>query len=307
MRLISNLFLVPSIFLSLILRADQLYAQTLPMPNVVIAPCYGSIGLTAPVEVDPVPGADGYIWDAQPITGILVNGMASPVTTLLPYADLTFTSSSPVWKLCVAAFSTCCTSPYNCFFIYNSVPIAFLPSNYTSQPTGITTDFGIYYLCLPLLGQHTIHWFVTGNITFSNGLQTITTGQDTTVVPLTFGGNFNGGTLCVYTINSLGLSSDTVCMNIGLLTSLSENVLTGTQIYHQQETNEIVVSFPSENNAGFKFRLSDLNGRAVISESVKNSGTETKIKLTESIASGIYIAEIFYNDTSVRKKIPVGR
>ena len=138
--------------------SGQIYGQTLPMPNLLTAPCYGAIGFTAPVEVEPVPGADGYIWDVQPSNSILVDGQVSPVTTIDPLVTLTFTQSAPVWKVCVSAFSTCCTSPWNCFFIYNSVPIAFQPSNYTALPPGITTDFGIYYLCLPLLGQHTIHW-----------------------------------------------------------------------------------------------------------------------------------------------------
>ncbi len=307
MRLISNLFLVLSIFLSLILRADQLYAQTLPMPNVVIAPCYGSIGLTAPVEVDPVPGADGYIWDAQPTTGILVNGMASPVTTQLPYADLTFTSSSPVWKVCVSAFSTCCTSPWNCFFIYNSVPIAFMPTNYTSVAPGAIVDFGIYYICLPLLNQHSLNWYVTGDILLSNGTQTITTSQDTTEIPLTFNSNFNGGTLCVYTINMLGLSSDTICMNIYSTTSVYEDDNPENIVYYSQANNEIIISFVVKYTETVQFTLYDLQGRQIIQTNIRDFHNETRLKLFDSISSGTYLAEITYKNTSSRKKILISR
>jgi hypothetical protein len=197
----------------------HLHGQTLPVPNVVVAPCYGSIGLTAPVEVDPVPGADGYIWDVQPTTGILVNGMAIPVTTLVPYADLTFTSSSPVWKVCVSAFSTCCTSPWNCFFIYNSVPIAFLPTNYTSLPPRHRLPILEFTtLCLPLLGQHT---FIGMSQVISPSAMVCKTSQPDRIqlwFPLTFGGQFLTGWnfVCLHNQYAWDLSSETVCMNIGV-------------------------------------------------------------------------------------------
>ena len=283
------------------------FGQTLPMPNVVIAPCYGSVGLTAPVEVDPVPGADGYIWDVQPSNSVLVDGLMSPVTTMLPYVTLNFISNAPVWKACVSAFSTCCTSPWNCFFIYNSVPIAFQPSNYTSLPPGITSDFGIYYLCLPLLGQHTIHWYVTGDITFSNGQQSITSGQDTTVVPLTFGPNFTGGTLCVYTVNQIGLSSDTICSNISALTSLPDNSSNSPEIFYNQEANQVIIQSEMKSLNGFEFRLNDMNGRTILRQPMSVNGNKTDIHIDESISPGIYIAELRNSDRSFRKKILINR
>lgn len=297
-----------SVLTILILAANGIsFGQTLPIPNVVVAPCYGSVGLTAPVEVDPVPGADGYIWDVQPSNSVLVDGLMSPVTTMLPYVTLTFTANSPVWKVCVSAFSTCCTSPWNCFFIYNSVPIAFQPSNYTSLPPGITTDFGIYYLCLPLLGQHTIHWYVTGDITFSNGQQNIATGQDTTVVPLTFGPNFTGGTLCVYTINQIGLSSDTICMNISALTSLNDFTSISPDIYYHTGTNEIIIQTTADDLSDFIFSLNDINGRNIIHQPLQMNGNQSVVNIGEAVSSGIYIAELKYADRSVRKKILINR
>jgi hypothetical protein len=291
MRFFTNLSATIIIISGLVFSAINSFAQTLPMPVLVEAPCYGGIGLTAPIEVDPVPGADGYIWDAQPSTSLLVDGLSSPVTTMLPSATLTFTQNAPVWKVCVSAFNTCCTSPWNCIFIYNSVPIVFLPSNYTALPPGITTDFGIYYLCLPLLGQHTIHWYVTGNITFSNGTQSITSGQDTTVVPLTFGPNFTGGTLCAYTVNQIGLSSDTICMNISALTSLDESAQTISDVFFDSGSNEFVINLSNFPKGSLEFNLYDINGRKLISQTVTPSGKQVRIHSSNTLANGVYFAE----------------
>lgn len=302
MKLISFTRISAILVLNLALMNHSI-GQTLPMPNFVIAPCYGSVGLTAPIEVDPVPGADGYIWDAQPTSSVLVDGLMSPVTTMVPSATLTFTTSNPVWKVCVSAFSTCCTSPWNCLFIYNSVPIAFQPSNYNSLPPGITTDFGIYYLCLPLLGQHTIHWYVTGNITFSNGQQSITTGQDTTEVPLTFGGNFTGGTLCVYTINQIGLSSDTICMNISALTSLEESTQLISDVFFDSGTDEIVINLSNVHVGNLDFNLYDINGRKLIAQTVTASGKQIRIRAGQKLANGVYFAETRSGNEYSRKKM----
>jgi len=42
-------------------------AQTLPNPSFSYLPCYGAVGETDSIVLNPVPGATGYIWDTNPV------------------------------------------------------------------------------------------------------------------------------------------------------------------------------------------------------------------------------------------------
>jgi len=100
---------------------------------------------------------------------------------------------------------------------------------------------------------------LTGDITFSNGTQNLI-GPNGFNVPLTFGLGFTTGTLCVFTISSLGLSSDTICMTINAPVGINENINASNVVYFNNESNDLVILSAQKTGATY-LKLYDVTGR----------------------------------------------
>lgn len=276
--------------------------QTLDTPNFTVLPCYGQSGLTHYVEVQPVAGADGYIWGDPGGNTFLINGQLLPVTTTVPSVLITYNSTpDSVWKLCVYAYSVCCTSATNCQIIYNSVPVTFWPTNSPTAYPNTTDFYGIYFNCLPLLSSITIYWTLTGDITFSNLQQSITSDSSSLIQTLIFGPGFTSGTLCVYTVNSSGASSTPICINIINPTSVPEHFAQGPLFYYN--SSEHTISFNEEGSHDvYMIALYDISGKKVFEQTINHS-SGNKFRLPPSLKQGLYSVQLLGKQQHVSGKI----
>lgn len=277
--------------------------QTLPTPDFKELPCYGQSGLTHFVELYPVAGADGYLWYSPGGASLSINGMLSPVTTTIPTANITYIQPDSIWKLCVSAFSSCCSSSSNCQFIYNAVPMTFWPANSTTAYPNTTDVYGIYFNCLPLISSITIYWSLNGDITFSNGQQSITSDSSTLHQTLTFGPGFTSGSLCVYTVNSSGAATPPMCMNIVNPTGIGESFTQGSLLFynytdHTLYFTEAVFTLMEE------LVLYDVTGKKIFELPINNL-TNNMVRLPDSLNKGLYAVYLTGNQQTVSGKILV--
>lgn len=276
--------------------------QILDTPNFTVLPCYGQSGLTHYVEVQPVAGANGYVWGDPGGNTFQINGQLPSVTTSVPNVLITYNATpDSAWKLCVYAVSSCCTSAANCQFIYNSVPITFWPANSPTAYPNTTDTYGVYFNCLPLVSSITIYWTLTGDITFSNLQQTITSDSSSLTQSLIFGPGFTSGTLCVHTVNSSGASSTPICINIVNPTSVPEFYATGSPFYYNPSDHTILL-----NETGIPdldiIIVFNIAGKKVF-EQVVNHSSGKVFRLPQSLKKGLYSVHVSGKRQHVTGKI----
>lgn len=185
--------------------------QTLPPIVCNIAPSCLQPNQTVTLGVNPVPGATGYIFetDSTAINTLLFNSMLSPILSASPNVDLTGILPSSFYKIYITAVSPCCTSATVTYTISGTGNAKFDDSNSLFANPNSIQNYTVNVLCsTPSL----YNWSLSGNVTFSNGTQTISTSGKT--VPLYFGSAFGTGTLCVDVVNTFGLHLPTVCTDI---------------------------------------------------------------------------------------------
>lgn len=276
---------------ALLLFSMAVNAQTLDTPNFTVLPCYGQTGLTHYLEIQPITGADGYVWGDPGGNTFLINGQLPPVTTTTPNAFITYNATpDSAWKLCIYAVSICCTSATNCQFIYNTVPVTFWPANSATAYPNTTNIYGIYFNCLPLTSSITIYWTLTGDVTFSNLQQSITSDSSTLTQTLNFGPGFTSGTLCVYTVNSSGASSTPICFNIVNPTGVPEIYTQGSPCYYN--SSDQTLSFNERGSFETEmFTLYDITGKKIIEVPFDHIADNT-IRLPIQLSKGLYAVHL---------------
>lgn len=185
--------------------------QTLPPIVFNIVPSCLQPTQTVTLGVNSVPGATGYIFetDSTAINALLFNNNLSPILSESPNVDLTGVLPSLFYKVYITAVSPCCTSATRTATISGTGNAKFDDSNSLFANPNSIQNYTVNVLCsTPAL----YNWSLSGDVTFSNGNQTISTSGKT--VPLYFGSAFGTGTLCVDVVNTFGLHLPTICTDI---------------------------------------------------------------------------------------------
>lgn len=185
--------------------------QTLPPIVCNFAPSCLQLNQTVSLGVVSVPGATAYLFetDSTAVNTLLFNGMLSPILSASPNVDLTGILPSSFYKIYITAVSPCCTSATVTYTISGTGNAKFDDLNPLFANPNSLQNYTVNVLCsTPAL----YNWSLSGNVTFSNGTQTISTSGKT--VPLYFGSAFGTGTLCVDVVNTFGMHLPTVCTDI---------------------------------------------------------------------------------------------
>ncbi len=152
-------------------------------------------GVQEAYSIPAVPNATGYQWT---ITGGAISSGQGTTNVLVDWG------SSPSGQLCVNATGACGTSPDVCLSVQiTSPPVSPVVIGDTSACPGGNASYSVANIA----GASTYTWTVT------NG--TITAGQGTNTLQVTWDANAASGIVCANASNSCGASSDN-CFNVSL-------------------------------------------------------------------------------------------
>ncbi len=199
---------------ALVLMSISAFSQTLPTPAYSVIPSCLYPGAMETLAVIPVPGATGYLFetDSAGVNTVLFDGQLSPIVKSTPSVDLTGVMSSVGYPISITAFSACCTSATNTAVIPGAgAQIEFSSANTIFASPSSNHLFTVQQTC-PCPVPATYNWEATGDITFSNGTQSMISSVQS--VTLFFGSSFGSGTLCVKTVNNFGMQSSEICTGI---------------------------------------------------------------------------------------------
>jgi len=254
------------------------------------------VGTTDSINIIPVPGAIKYQWETNSfqINSILFDATISPVSVTGTSIDITYTLPQLYWEACVTAISACCTSAASCVLIPSVALLYFSPGNNPVALPNSSGTYGVEVLCSPG-PMGIIQWFVTGDITFNNGTQNLTTGSSVLNVPLNFGPNFTSGTLCAYTINSYGMTSDTICMTINAPVGLADGSQVDWNYYYNAVNNHLVIEFVNHQPQEFEIYVYDMQGKLVLSKS--STGLTETILDMQRLAKSVYNFQVKTGNT----------
>jgi hypothetical protein len=269
------------------------YAQ-LDSVNIVSYPCFLAAGISGVVTVDTVPGATGYQWISNigHINSIWFPSGPGPVETG-PSVNIYANLSQQVYEICVRAFNATDTTPWDCQQIMGvPAPPVFLSSN---SPIANPNDSGYYAVELPPVCPPSGYvWTLSGDVTFNNNSQTISTyGPGMAGTNLNFGPNFTTGTLCVAGITNFGLQSDTVCMVITVPVGIDESETYHTEIFFHPESEKFTVELQTHAPDHIKWKVVDVTGRMVLSKNMNLQAGRNQFSFsTGSFSKGNYFLEI---------------
>ena len=178
-------------------------------------PVSGCVGDNVVVTTNVVAGATGYTWSTP--AGTLINGQASPVTTVGNSVTITLgtlAANSSGWQICAFAFNSCGQTNTNCKFIRGALSS---PAAISGSTVACPSTPGSYST-LPVGGASSYVWSITGDASVSG---TGTTGS------VSFGSTFTSGSLCVRALLPCGYQGPQRCMTISNGTPLL-GVMSGT-------------------------------------------------------------------------------
>jgi hypothetical protein len=150
----------------------------------------------------------------------------------------------------------------------------------------------------------TIYWNLTGDITFNNGTQSYSSNQNTTSTQLNFGSSFTTGILCVYTISSTGLISDTICITINAPTSINNNNITAYHVFYNHSSHQMQINLnhkPLYTSA--LFIVFNPHGRQILRKEIRLS--EPTILNIQPLPSGAYLWKLILNQSAHSGKFMV--
>ncbi|MBL0340937.1 MAG: T9SS type A sorting domain-containing protein [Bacteroidetes bacterium] len=172
--------------------------------SITSAPVSGCINDVVAVSSNVVTNATSYTWSAP--AGCLINGLASPQTTVSNTVSITLSPTLPGnssgWQICVFASNGCGQTNTSCTWIRGSLstPAAITGSTVACPNTGPTN-----YSTAAVTGASSYLWTITGDASVS--------GSGTTGA-VTFGPSFTTGQLCVRALLPCGYQSAQRCMTI---------------------------------------------------------------------------------------------
>lgn len=254
-------------------------------PSVIAGELKGVCGATLNYNVKLNTAAVTYTWRTT-VTGALINGLASPVTTTDTIVSIQWPVQATGGTLYVKANNACGSSAER------SATIVLIPAT----PTAITgldtvcTGASGNYSTAALYGATTYTWTVPSTVTLQSG-------QSTTAVTLKFNTvagtraiKVKAGNACGTTLNFTKNVQVVVCHRVGENTSSTSFNLDA----YPNPTNELLnIIFSSESASDYNLMLVDLSGRVVRNE--RYSAMEGENKLTwemNSYSSGTYILSI---------------
>jgi hypothetical protein len=165
-------------------------------------PSSGCVGNVVTVNTNAVINATTYTWSVP--AGSLVNGVAGPVTTAVPTANITLgavPANASGWEVCVFASNACGVTNTQCKYIRG---VLSLPAPIAGSTNACPNTNGNYSTAA-VTGAASYAWSITGDATVSG------TGTSATV---TFGPTFTSGTLCVRAELACGYQGPQRCLTI---------------------------------------------------------------------------------------------
>ncbi len=249
-------------------------------------PCALYPGSTFLATTNTVPGATYYEWTygGNHINGAWFNGSVGAYQSSLPSVNISIQISSPYYVFCVTAYGPAGSSNTYCDSVSgNPIPVFTVTNPTVVNPSTIefysvdTTD------CQP----SGYEWTITGDATFSNGSQTVST----TIpgVNISFGPGFTSGILCASMTNFFGWPGDTICMTITSPLGVSHPDKNFFTVNYTSSMNLLDVQLNNDIQKPLDILVYDITGRKFLESSIEapKRGTKYSFALPE-ISPGIY-------------------
>src|SRR4030095_10464281 len=160
----------------------------------------------------PVPGATFYRWTSinGHINAIWFPGTPGPVETAVPSVNVLFNLSQSNYQIRVVAENACGRTTNASGHIRGTVPAS---TCLTGPALACPLTSATYSVAsCPIPGTNSYQWNVIGNAT-------ITSGQGTPTINVSFGAGFTTGTVCVNGITNFGLAGPQTCLTVSNSTS----------------------------------------------------------------------------------------
>ncbi|NOT49652.1 MAG: T9SS type A sorting domain-containing protein [Chitinophagaceae bacterium] len=165
-----------------------------PKPGPITGPVNNLCNTTGNLySITPVPGATSYVWTVP--SGATIIGPNNGVSITVNYST-SFTTGN----ITVAAFNVCGQNPTNDPRELAVTSLPAVPGAISGPTTGLCQRTGVVYSIAPVLAATTYTWTVPAGVT-------ITAGQGTNSITVSFSGTFIDGPVSVLVSNACGANS----------------------------------------------------------------------------------------------------
>ena len=264
--------------------------------SITSLPCMCAPGETNPATASPVSGATYYLWETMvgSINNVLFDGYIGPYQSALPSVFLTCVLPNPYTVICVTAHNATDSSNTACDTLWGSIGTPVFAA--TNSPTGIPGTSGIYAVEPPDSGCSSLYvWFLTGDVTFDGGIQTIISSGVN--VNVNFGPGFTSGVLCVQGVTSFGIQTDTICMIINAPVGIDETSGSSISCYYQPSLNQVTLEFADAPGSQVAIKIFDITGRLIhTQESNPDPGKAKLVIPMPGLNKGVYFVEVTGSD-----------
>ncbi len=170
-------------------------------------PPFGAVGVTGTITCTPVPGATFYRWTSIQghINAIWFPSIPGPVETAVPSVNVLFNLALQNYQIRVVAGNACGRSNNASAHIRGTVPTTTCLAGPALACPNTTATYSVATCQIP--GTNGYQWTVGPNMT-------ITSGQGTHTINVSFGAGFTNGQVCVNGVSQFGLAGPKTCLAI---------------------------------------------------------------------------------------------
>lgn len=243
-------------------------------------------------SVAAVTGATSYTWTAP--AGFTIQGNGTRTVTIT--VPSSFTTSG---QIKVTASNSCGTSAASVLTVYAVTPN---PASRITGPTSVTKNQSNVVYSLPVLTNVTYTWSVPQGAS-------ITSGQGTNKIKVSFGANAKSGNVSVFISNACGSSPTgrlAVTVSGSVKDAAQEDLIATTDIIaFPNPTGGVTnISFNTGKTGKYTLYVADINGKQILQTSgITITGNNlVKIDLS-SFANGVYIAKLLTEDYTKTLKL----
>lgn len=229
------------------------------MPGPISGPVNGVCNTTGNVySITPVPNTDYYVWTVP--SGATIVGPQSGPSIVVNYGTL-FTTG----LISVTAFNTCGQNPINNPRTLSIISIPPTPGVITGPVDGLCQRTGVVYSVAPVFSATTYTWTVPTGVTITNG-------QGTNSITVSFNSSFIDGNISVIASNACAPSSPS--NNLALHgATVAPGTITGAVIGDCRKENQVYSIAPVAGAVSYTWnappRTTILEGQGTTSIKVK--------------------------------------
>ncbi len=245
-------------------------------------------------SVVPVNGASGYTWTISPSTGTTIHNNGTSNITI--DFDPTFVKG----ELCVTADNVCGHGNSRCMKLYAHPQGSAIPSGPTGACNNNSNLSIAYYSVSPVFNANYYHW------TVPTGAH-IVIGEGTTNITVDYMGSVSGNVSC-RPQNDCGIASTAkkaVIVNACRLSNGEESTMQ-LSAYPNPASDNLTVSFSSEESAVYGINMYDMTGRLVINQTSQAFVGMNKQEINlQNISGGLYNLVVTRGGVTERLRVVV--